>query len=148
MYQIGSFSRMVGVSVKTLRYYHEIDLLLPAKIDDASGYRYYSDAEFYRIERILLLKTMEFTLPEIKEVLDHMEDEADLQAYLLEKQDQITQRILQLRKVNKQIQNHIRKEVESMNQETYEVEVVDAPALKLASIRYRGRFDEMGIYRS
>jgi len=38
---IGAFSRLTHLSVKTLRYYHEVGLLEPAVVDPDSGYRYY-----------------------------------------------------------------------------------------------------------
>ena len=39
---IGEFSKVTGVSIKALRYYHEAGILIPAYIDQDSGYRYYS----------------------------------------------------------------------------------------------------------
>src|SRR5262245_60299304 len=42
---IGDFSRMTFVSVKALRHYHEIGLLVPARIDPDSGYRRYAVAQ-------------------------------------------------------------------------------------------------------
>lgn len=41
-YQIGEVSKLCNISIKTLRYYDEIELLIPEKIDTYSGYRYYS----------------------------------------------------------------------------------------------------------
>src|ERR1700729_1378178 len=38
---IGAFSRLTHLSIKTLRYYHEVGLLEPAVVDPDSGYRYY-----------------------------------------------------------------------------------------------------------
>jgi DNA-binding transcriptional MerR regulator len=43
VFSIGEFSKITGLTVKTLRFYHEQQLLPPASIDDRSGYRYYSD---------------------------------------------------------------------------------------------------------
>src|SRR5580658_83750 len=42
MYSIGEFSRLGGVSIRTLRYYEEIGLLHPAEVDTATGYRRYA----------------------------------------------------------------------------------------------------------
>jgi DNA-binding transcriptional MerR regulator len=41
MFTIGEFSKVTGLSVKTLRFYHEEGLLVPTSVDDATGYRYY-----------------------------------------------------------------------------------------------------------
>ena len=45
---IGAFSRLTHLSVKTLRYYHEVGLLEPAVVDPGSGYRYYPPARRFR----------------------------------------------------------------------------------------------------
>ena len=146
MYQIGAFSKMVGMTVKTLRYYHEIGLLIPSKIDETSGYRYYSADEFIRAQRISLLKSLNFTLPEIHEVLLHLEDERDLHAYLQEKKVQLDIQIRELKSVQKSIQVHLEKEVLLMTEQKYTFEIREMPEQEVASVRYSGRYDEMGIY--
>lgn len=146
MYQIGAFSKMAGMSVKTLRYYHEIGLLEPAEIDASTGYRYYTASEFIRAERIQFLKGLQFSLPEIAEVLDHLEDESDLQAYLKEKKDQLELQIRELRKVQGSIQTHLDQEDKFMREREYDFEIKEIPEQLVVSLRYKGRYDEMGTY--
>lgn len=67
LYKIGDFSDKSGVSVKTLRYYDEIDLFKPIEIDLFTGYRYYSDEQLEDLNIILKLKEASFSLEEIKE---------------------------------------------------------------------------------
>jgi DNA-binding transcriptional MerR regulator len=45
MYTIGEFSRITGLTVKTLRFYHEEGLLEPASIDPQTGYRHYDRSQ-------------------------------------------------------------------------------------------------------
>jgi hypothetical protein len=52
MFTIGEFSKITGLSVKTLRFYHEEGLLVPTAIDDQSGYRYY-DGSLAEIARTI-----------------------------------------------------------------------------------------------
>lgn len=66
MHKIGGFSKRTGVPVKTLRYYAEIELLVPEHVDEASGYRQYSAAQFERLNRILAYKDLGFSLAEIR----------------------------------------------------------------------------------
>jgi len=146
VYQIGAFSKMAGMSVKTLRYYHEIGLLEPAYIDDSTGYRYYTESEFLKAERIRFLKGLQFSLPEITEVLDHLEDESDLQAYLKEKKDQLELQIRELRKVQGSIQSHLDQEDKFMRERHYDFEIKEVPDQLVVSLRYKGRYDEMGTY--
>ena len=69
MLKIGDFSALTQVSVKTLRYYDETGLLHPVRVDQQSGYRYYSAAQLPRLHRILALKDLGFTLEQISQVL-------------------------------------------------------------------------------
>lgn len=56
---------MVDIPIRTLRYYDEIGILQPNKIDGFTGYRYYSDENIVECETIKLLKSLDFTLEEI-----------------------------------------------------------------------------------
>ena len=56
MYKIGDFSKATNTSIKTLRYYDEIDLLKPSYIDYFTGYRYYEKKQINIIKEIKALK--------------------------------------------------------------------------------------------
>ncbi|HEY9291942.1 MAG TPA: MerR family transcriptional regulator [Microlunatus sp.] len=66
---IGDFSRMTFLSVKTLRHYHDLDLLVPAEVDRSSGYRRYSTDQLPQAQVILRLRSFGMPLDEIKDVL-------------------------------------------------------------------------------
>ena len=70
MLKIGEFSVLTQVSIKTLRYYDEVGLLKPARVDGDSGYRYYSASQVPRLHRILALKDLGFPLDRIATVID------------------------------------------------------------------------------
>lgn len=65
MYRIGEFSKITDISVKTLRYYNEIGLLIPEEVDIYTGYRYYGDRNLNELKIISNLKKSGFTLEEI-----------------------------------------------------------------------------------
>jgi DNA-binding transcriptional MerR regulator/effector-binding domain-containing protein len=69
MIKIGDFARLSRVSVVTLRHYDEIGLLKPVAVDGSTGYRYYSAAQLPRLNRILALKDLGFSLEQIDLVL-------------------------------------------------------------------------------
>jgi effector-binding domain-containing protein len=69
MIKIGYFSRISQVPVKTLRYYDEMGLLKPVKVDHFTGYRYYSFDQLTRLNRILALKDLGFSLEQISRLL-------------------------------------------------------------------------------
>ncbi|KOS63769.1 hypothetical protein AN161_04020 [Lysinibacillus sp. FJAT-14222] len=58
MYKISEFSKLSQVSVKTLRYYDQLNLLKPAYTDKFTGYRYYSADQMFQIHRILAFKEL------------------------------------------------------------------------------------------
>lgn len=69
MKTVKEISALTGISVRTLHYYDEINLLKPSKISDA-GYRLYDDTALERLHRILLLRELQFPLKEIRILLD------------------------------------------------------------------------------
>ena len=69
MLKIGMLARVSQVSVKALRFYEKIGLLLPVKVDAFTGYRYYSIHQLPRLNRILALKDLGLSLEQIREIL-------------------------------------------------------------------------------
>src|SRR5690242_8382788 len=69
MFSIGEFSRSTGITVKTLRFYHDEKLLIPTHVDAQTGYRYYDPVLIARAKRIVDLRSLEFSLDQIREML-------------------------------------------------------------------------------
>lgn len=69
MFKIGDFSKLCRVPVSALRYYADIGLLQPARIDASSGYRYYTLGQLPRLHRILALKDLGLSLEQINQLL-------------------------------------------------------------------------------
>ncbi|MFM1654980.1 MerR family transcriptional regulator [Brevibacillus sp. B_LB10_24] len=65
MFKISEFSKISQVSVKTLRYYDQLNLLKPAHTDQITGYRYYSADQMFQLNRILAYKELGFSLDQI-----------------------------------------------------------------------------------
>lgn len=63
-YKTGEFAKMANVSIRTIRYYDNQGLLKPSKINE-SGYRLYTDQDFVKLQQILSLKYLGFSLDEI-----------------------------------------------------------------------------------
>ncbi len=75
-YTVQKLGLLAGVSTRTLRYYDEIDLLKPARIN-SSGYRIYGQQEVDRLQQILFYRELGVSLEEIKEILDSPTFDAD-----------------------------------------------------------------------
>jgi DNA-binding transcriptional MerR regulator len=69
MLKIGDFSKLAQISVKALRHYGRLGLLKPAWVDRFTGYRYYALDQLPRLNRILALKDLGFSLEQIGELL-------------------------------------------------------------------------------
>ena len=67
--QIKEFAEFTGVSVRTLHYYDEIGLLQPARVDRATGYRFYDENSLLRMQEILFYRELDFSLKSIGEIL-------------------------------------------------------------------------------
>ena len=69
MKTVNEVSKLTGVSVRTLHHYDEIGLLKPTSVTEA-GYRLYDDTALERLQHILLFRELQFTLKDIKAILD------------------------------------------------------------------------------
>ena len=67
--QIKEFAVLTGVSVRTLHYYDETGLLVPAFVDETTGYRFYDEASLLRMQEILFYRELDFSLKSIGEIL-------------------------------------------------------------------------------
>ena len=67
--QIKEFAELTGVSVRTLHYYDEIGLLKPSEVDVQTGYRFYDENAFERMQEILFYRELDFSLKTIAEIL-------------------------------------------------------------------------------
>ncbi len=68
-YTVKQLSKLAGVSVRTLHYYDEIDLLKPFWLGD-NDYRYYEAEAVFQLQQILFFRELDFSLREIKEIVD------------------------------------------------------------------------------
>lgn len=67
---IGEFSRLTQVTIKTLRHYDRLGLLVPNEVDEWTRYRYYDVSQMQQLNAILRLKDLGFSLEEIGSLLD------------------------------------------------------------------------------
>ncbi|MCU0534656.1 MAG: MerR family transcriptional regulator [Hydrococcus sp. Prado102] len=93
MLKISDFAQLSRISSKTLRLYDRMGLLKPAAIDNFTGYRYYSTAQLPRLNRILVLKELGFSLEQIVRLLDENISLDEIRGMLRLKQFEIQQRL-------------------------------------------------------
>lgn len=93
MYKIGEFSAIGKVSVRMLRHYDQMGLLKPIDIDIDSGYRSYSIEQLPKLNRIIFLKELGFSLQEIKEYLEKDMSVEEMKSMLFLKRREIEDEI-------------------------------------------------------
>ncbi|WP_433376814.1 MerR family transcriptional regulator [Actinoplanes sp. CA-142083] len=82
MFSIGDFAGLGRVSVRMLRHYDAIGLLRPAHVDPHSGYRYYTAAQLKRLNRIIALKDLGFSLQHVQVLIEEKVDVGELRGML------------------------------------------------------------------
>lgn len=125
MLTIGEFSRITGLTVKTLRFYHDRGLLVPAWIDKQTGYRHYNAAQVERARIITQLRSLEFPLEQIGKILANCGDEADILDYLERQRQLLEEKLQQYRDIVRSLATIIQNEREvrmAMKDATYEVQ--------------------------
>jgi len=147
MFTIGEFSKITGLSIKTLRFYHEEGLLVPTSIDDATGYRFYDGSLVELARTIAFLKSLEFSLAEIREILGREQNEAALVAALERQRKVIDERIRKLRAVAKSLDQFLQEQREGKMLTTtteFQCEEKTLPPMKVAALRMHAPFSECG----
>lgn len=82
MFKIGEFSKLAKTTVKTLRYYDEVDLLKPIFVDD-NGYRYYETEQLNDLIEIVELRNLDIPIADIKEFFNCAQKDKFLEKHLL-----------------------------------------------------------------
>jgi DNA-binding transcriptional MerR regulator len=135
VFRIGEFSRIARVSCRLLRYYDELGLLGPARIDGDSGYRWYSASQLPRLNRILVLRDLGLSLEQIGRALASELPAAELRGMLLMRRAEVEQSIETEVQRLRQIESRIA-QIEGGGQlTTDDVVLREEPARRLLSLR-------------
>jgi DNA-binding transcriptional MerR regulator len=134
MFTIGDFASYGRVSVRMLRHYDAIGLLPPAHVDPATGYRSYDANQLARLNRIVALKDLGFTLEQVQSILDDKVGAEELRGMLrlrqAELQTQITADSDRLRQVEARL--HLIEQEGAMP--TDDVQIKQLPGVRLAEL--------------
>jgi len=135
MFKIGEFSKFGQVTVPTLRYYDEIGLLEPEKVDSFTGYRYYSARQLPRLNRILALKDLGLSLAKIISLLDDDLSADQIRGILKLKQAEIQQQLQDERARLTRVEQRLRQIEQEASMPTQEVVIKSIPAQTVAAVR-------------
>lgn len=134
MFKIGEFSKISNTTVRTLRHYEKLGLILPTTIDPQSGYRFYEANQISTINKIRMLQQVGLSLETIKEILE--KQQADVLNYYYEiKEKELEKEMEEINKKKemiRQLQNQLK---EGNNMEKYNVVLKTIPARNVISVR-------------
>lgn len=119
-YTIKKLSQLAGVSSRTLRYYDEIGLLKPCRVS-STGYRIYGEKEVDLLQQILLYRSMDIKLEDIKEIIYNKD--FDINKSLIEHRERLISRRKQLDLLIQTVEKTIdynKGEIEMSNKEKFE----------------------------
>lgn len=149
MYSIGEFSKISGLPVKTLRFYHERGLLDPAAVDPETGYRYYDERNLETAFVIRTLRQFEFSLDDIATILEQCGDDCDVVDYLEKQKLAIAELLTHYQELTSTIDQviHFQREsrkAASISQRTCEIEERQVEPLLVAGLRMKGKYSDCG----
>lgn len=146
-FSIGEFSKVTGLSAKTLRFYHDKGLLIPSFIDNESGYRYYDNYCFERAMIINELRGLEFSLADISMILEDADSDEDILAHLENQKEKIRKQMELDRQVINRIDQIIIKErgIRNMSEDqSNTIQEIETESLLVAGIRITGKYSDCG----
>jgi len=131
MYRVGMFSKLGKVTIKTLHHYNEVGLLVPVHVDEENGYRYYTTDQLFRLNEIIALRQMGFSIPEISAIVDGhnitgilMQRKAELESEV----QNVTDRLFRI--------NHYINEQKEGHSIKYQAVIKEIPSYTVYSARY------------
>ena len=134
MLTIGDFARHGRVSVRMLRHYDAIGLLRPAQVDQSSGYRFYKAAQLSRLNRIVALKGLGFTLQQVQAILDEDVSTEELRGMLRLRQAELEAVLAETAAGLVQVEARLRSIESEGSMPLEDVIIRQLPAVRLAEL--------------
>jgi DNA-binding transcriptional MerR regulator len=136
MFRIGEFAQIGQVSGRQLRHYDRLGLLRPRHSDSQTGYRYYSATQLPRLNRILALKALGFTLDQIGRMIDDELPSDELRGMLTVRRAQVEQSLAEEQVKLREIEARILQIEEQGALRDYDVALRSVAAAPYLSLRH------------
>ncbi len=135
MFKIGEFSQLGQVTIRTLRHYDDLGLLKPAHVDRDSDYRYYTVEQLPRLNRILALKDLGFSLEQITLMLHKELSSEELRGMLQLRQAEIEQQVQEEQARLARVASRLRQIEHEGEASPYEIVIKHLSAQTILSLR-------------
>lgn len=126
LFSIGEVSKLKGVTIKALRYYHKVGILVPKYIDDVTGYRYYSVDQFIHIDIIKACRDLGTNISELETIFKSCDTE-ELMVFLNQKKFEAERNIDRMKGIIKNIENvneAVNHSKDTMNKKNIDIELL------------------------
>ncbi|MEJ3746186.1 MerR family transcriptional regulator [Actinomycetes bacterium KLBMP 9797] len=134
MFSIGDFATLGRVSVRMLRHYDALGLLVPATVDPRTGYRFYRAEQLRRLNRVVALKELGFTLDQVRALLDEKIGAEELRGMLRLRRAQLEARLAADTARLSAVEARLRVIEREGNMSTDEVMVKRVPRVRVAEL--------------
>jgi DNA-binding transcriptional MerR regulator len=134
MFTIGDFARHGRVTVRMLRHYDAIGLLRPARVDPHSGYRGYEAAQLSRLNRVVALKDLGFTLEQVAAIVDDKVGIEELRGMLRLRRAELENQLTADRARLAAVEARLRTIETEGAMPTTDVQVKKVPAVRVAEV--------------
>lgn len=134
MFTIGDFARYGRVSPRMLRHYDAIGLLRPDRTDPATGYRFYGAAQLARLNRIIALKDLGFTLQQVGAVLDEQVGPEELRGMLRLRRAELAEAVAAATARLAQVEARLRSIESEGHMPADDVVIKTVPAVRVAEL--------------
>lgn len=141
LFTIGQLSKLFNIKIPTLRYYDEVGLLKPAQVNEETHYRYYTTAQFERLNVITYLRTLDLSLDSIRDFFE-ARDTAKLEGMLREQKARVQQQIVTLQNVEARIDTRLSQVEDAIHSTLGKIEIVELPTIPVISLKENYRPDE------
>lgn len=137
MFRIKDFARFTRVSAKMLRHYDALGLLKPARVDPHTGYRYYAADQVPRLNRLLALRDLGFSLEQIAGLLEAALSAEEMRGLLKARRAEIEAQLRGEQARLARVEARLRSLDEQSHWPPFEVVVRAVPAQRVAALRQR-----------
>lgn len=143
MLKIGEFAKIANVSIHLLRYYDKIGLLKPSYTDTKTGYRHYQAIQFPRLNRIMALKELGFSLEQVSSMLDDPIAPDEIRGMLRLKRAQIEELLMEEQARLERIELRLRQIDDEGLFPDYNIEIKQIPPQPIITIPHISNEDAL-----
>ena len=133
LFSIGQTAKLFDMNIRTLRYYDQIGLLEPEFVNDETGYRYYSSAQFERLNTIKYLRALDVPIERIAAFFE--DRDVDLMRDIFESQLRtVREKQRQLARIERKISRRLEQIDEATRSELGTIGIVELPERRMVSL--------------